>query len=211
MVGRDINIQKTMEITLESIISLVGLFVGGGSIGGFLFWRQTKRKAKAEAALAEAEAKMKEAEAKQAEVVAVNNMQEAYEKMFANVNAYLDDTKEKVEGLRQERDHYKQERDELRENVEKLTKLFYELKTDGERERSKLRVDIQQLRDQMKRVAPLTCGVLHCKLRQLVIISDDGEVKINKPASDATGTVAEPAVDATGTVADVEPLKNDEL
>ena len=54
-----------MEITLEGIVALITLFVGGGSIGGFLFWRQTKRKAKAEAALAEAEAKLKEAEGRE--------------------------------------------------------------------------------------------------------------------------------------------------
>ena len=57
-----------MEITIEGIVSLFGVLISGGSIGGFLFWRQTKRRAKAEAALAEAEAKLKEAEAKSAEV-----------------------------------------------------------------------------------------------------------------------------------------------
>lgn len=152
-----------MEITLEAIISLIGLFVGGGG-GAFFMWKWQKKKAKAEA--------------ETAEVDTVKSMQEAYEKMFEQVNRYLEDATTKVEGLRQERDHYKQERDDLRENVDKLTKLFYELKTDGERERSKLRVDIQQLRGQLRSVAPLTCGVLQCKLRQLVIISDDGEVKI---------------------------------
>ena len=201
-----------MEITLEGIVALMTLFVGGGSIGGFLFWRQTKRKAKAEAALAEAEAKLKEAEAKekeaeakQAEMVVMENMREAYEKMFANVNAYLDDTQEKVEGMRAERDHYKQERDELRENVEKLTKMFYELKTDGERERSKLRIDIQQLRGQMKSVGPLTCAVTDCKLRQVVIISEDGVVKINKPK------VEKAPAKTSKECKDIEPLKKEDM
>ena len=49
-----------MEITLESIISLVGLLLGGTGIGGFFFWKQKKRKELAEARLAEAEAKLKE-------------------------------------------------------------------------------------------------------------------------------------------------------
>lgn len=209
-----------MEITLEAIISFIGLFIGGGSIGGFLFWRQTKRKAKAEAALAEAEAKLKdaeakqkEAEAKQAEMVVMDNMREAYEKMFANVNHYLDDTKVKVDGLRAERDYYKQERDNLQAAVDKLTKMFYELKTDGERERAKLRVDIQQLRGQLKAVGPLTCAVTDCKLRQLVIISDDGEVKIKKPKKEKpAGTVVSGSpADAPEKPSDIEPLNHDEL
>lgn len=166
-----------MEITLEALISIVTLLVGGTGIGGYLFYKQKKREEEAKARLAEAEAKLKEAEAKQAEVVAVNNMQEAYEKMFTNVNAYLDDTKEKVEGMRQERDHYKQERNELREQVDKLTKLYYELKTEGEKERSDMKRDIARLGRKVEVMTPFMCGDLTCKIRQRVTISDDGTVK----------------------------------
>ena len=38
-----------MEITLEAIIGLISLLVGGTGVGGFLFWRQHKRKEEAEA------------------------------------------------------------------------------------------------------------------------------------------------------------------
>ena len=61
-----------MEITLESIISIISLLIGGGSLGGLLVWRYTRRKAKAEA--------------ENAEVDTVKNMQEAYDKMFGQVN-----------------------------------------------------------------------------------------------------------------------------
>ena len=44
-----------MEITLDAIISLVGLFVGGGG-GAFFTWRYMRRKAKAEAVQAEVDA-----------------------------------------------------------------------------------------------------------------------------------------------------------
>lgn len=37
-----------MEITLDAIISLIGLFIGGGG-GAFFMWRYQRRKAKAEA------------------------------------------------------------------------------------------------------------------------------------------------------------------
>ena len=155
-----------MEITLEAIISLIGLFLGGGA-GAFFTWRWQKKKAKAEA--------------ETAEVDTVKNMQEAYDKMFEQVNRYLEDATGKVEGLRSERDHYKQERDDLRQNVEKITKQLYEWKTEGEKERAELRVQISQLKSQMKAVAPLTCGVLRCKLRQPVLISPDGEVELPDP------------------------------
>ena len=65
-----------MEITLEAIISLIGIIVGGGSIGGFLFWKQTKKRAEAEAKQAEAEAKLKEAEARKAEIEADKEKQD---------------------------------------------------------------------------------------------------------------------------------------
>ena len=38
-----------MEITLEGIVALITLFIGGSGIGGLLTWRWLKKKAKAEA------------------------------------------------------------------------------------------------------------------------------------------------------------------
>ena len=52
-----------MEITLEGIVALITLFIGGSGIGGLVTWRWLKMKAKAEADQAAAEAKQKEAEA----------------------------------------------------------------------------------------------------------------------------------------------------
>lgn len=171
-----------MEITLEAIISLITLFVGGTGIGGFFFWKQKKRKELAEARLAEAVAKLKEAEAKNAEVDNVKSMQEAYEKMFEQVNAYLEDATKKVEGYRQEKDYYKNALEEQREEMKKLTKQVYDIQVDGARKRGELQMSINQLKAQMRNISPLTCGVLQCKLRQPVIISEDGEVDV-KPTS----------------------------
>ena len=71
-----------MEITLEAIISLIGLFIGGTGIGGFFYWRQSKRKAEAEAKLAEAEAKLKEAEVEKAKIEAKKEDQDYYQQFF---------------------------------------------------------------------------------------------------------------------------------
>lgn len=43
-----------MEISLDTIIAILGLFIGGGS-GAFFTWRWQRRKAKAEAKTAEAD------------------------------------------------------------------------------------------------------------------------------------------------------------
>jgi len=142
-----------MEITLEAIISLIGLFVGGGA-GAFFTWRYQRKKAKAEA--------------ESAEIDAAKEMQGLYKQMLADANEYLEDARNKVDGLRQERDHYKQDRDEQRKEIEKLTKLYYEIKTDGERERSRLKVDISRVQNQLKGIIPFTCTVPDCKLRRMM-------------------------------------------
>jgi len=135
-----------MEITLEAIISLVGLFVGGGG-GAFFTWRYMRKKARAEA--------------QQAEVDAAKDMQELYKKMLTDANEYLEDARSKVDGLRQERDHYKQDRNELREQLEKMQKEIYDL-TAGQ----------AQLKNQVAAMRPFLCGDLTCKKRKLAIISD---------------------------------------
>ena len=45
-----------MEISLEAIISIVGLIFGGGGIGALITWRYQKKKARDEAKQAVAEA-----------------------------------------------------------------------------------------------------------------------------------------------------------
>ena len=147
-----------MEITLEAIISFIGLFVGGGA-GAFFTWRYQKKKAKAEA--------------ESAEIDAAKEMQGLYKQMLNDANEYLEDARNKVDGLRQERDHYKQDRDELRVKVDNLVKMFYELKTTSEKERAQLRVDISTLQSQLKGMVAMTCSVQDCKLRQIILFDFD--------------------------------------
>lgn len=149
-----------MEITLEAIISFIGLFVGGGA-GAFFTWRYQKKKAKAEA--------------ESAEIDAAKEMQGLYKQMLNDANEYLDDARQKVDGLRQERDHYKQDRDELRMKVDNIVKMFYELKTTSEKERAQLRVDIATLQSQLRGMVAMTCSVQDCKLRQIILFDSDGK------------------------------------
>lgn len=154
-----------MEITLEAIISLVGLFVGGGG-GAFFMWRWQRKKAKAEA--------------ETAEVDTVKSMQEAYEKMFQQVNNYLDDATSKVEGMRKERDHYKKERDDTREQFDKFNRNVMEWKANTDKTIDELRRQVARNGRQLEMMRPFMCGDLSCKYRQRVTISDDGVVKAQK-------------------------------
>ena len=98
-----------MEITLEAIISLLGLFVGGGG-GAFFMWKWQRRKAKAEA--------------REAETAATKELQDLYQQMLADAKADREDRLAQNEELRSERDHYKTERNELRDEVEKLLAYY---------------------------------------------------------------------------------------
>jgi chromosome segregation ATPase len=167
-----------MEITLSEIISLVGLLVGGSSIGGFLFWRQTKRRAKAEASLAEAEAKLKEAEAKSAEVDMAQKVQDTYQEILEYKQKEVEDNHRLISELREDRDHYKKGYTEIRDELEKLTKEFYEFKRNTENERQKMKSDILRNTRMAESSRPFMCALAQeCSKCVPVIISEDGEVE----------------------------------
>jgi uncharacterized protein YjgD (DUF1641 family) len=112
-----------MEITLEAIISLLGLFVGGGG-GCFFTWRWMNRRAKAEA-------KEKEAEAKSAEVDMAQKVQDTYQEMLEDKNKEVEDNHRLIAELREDRDHYKKGYVEMRDEVDKLFARMYEDRVNG--------------------------------------------------------------------------------
>jgi len=154
-----------MEITLDAIISLLGLFIGGGG-GAFFTWRYLRRKAKAEAVTAE--------------VDAAKDMQDMYQQMLEDAKRDREDRREQVEELRKDRDHYKQERDELRDRMEKLMHSFMEWRVEADNDRSKMKMDIAKLGRKVETMVPFMCGNLTCKDRQRVVLSEDGTIKQQK-------------------------------
>ena len=139
-----------MEITLEAIISFIGLFVGGGA-GAFFTWRYQRKKAKAEA--------------EQAEVDAEKDKQDYYQQLLEDYKSHHDE-------LRSEREHYKNERNELRDKVEKMDAEMRNMKrlwTDKEIETDR---KIAQLGRRVEAMRPFLCGDLKCKKRQLVQLLD---------------------------------------
>ena len=155
-----------MEITLEAIISLIGLFLSGGA-GAFFTWKWQKRKAKAEAVTAE--------------VDAAKDMQDLYQQMLADTKEEREDRKRQIMELRAERDHYKDERNELRERMEKLTRSFMDWRMEADNDRSKMKMDIAKLGRKVETMVPFMCGNLQCKDRQRVVLSDDGTVRTKRP------------------------------
>ena len=159
-----------MEITLEAIISLLGLFVGGGG-GCFFTWRWMNRRARAEA-------KEKEAEAKSAEVDMAQKVQDTYQEMLEDKQKEVADNQRLIAELREDRDHYKRGYIEMRDEVEKLSKDFYDFKRDTENERQKMKSDIARNTRIAESSRPFMCGLApDCAKCVPVIISDEGTVK----------------------------------
>ena len=163
---------------MEGIIALITLFVGGSGIGGLLTWRWLKKKAKAEADQAAAEAKQKEAEAKAAEVELAQKIQDTYQEILEDKQKEVEDNHRLIAELREDRDHYKKGYVEMRDEVDKLTKEFYDFKRDTMKEREKMKSDIARNTRIAESSRPFMCGLApECANCVPVIISDEGTVK----------------------------------
>ena len=170
-----------MEITLEGIVALVTLFIGGSGIGGLVTWKWLKMKAKAEADQAAAEAKQKEAEAKAAEIEMAQKVQDTYQEMLEDKNKEVEDNHRLIAELREDRDHYKKGYVEMRDEVEKLSKDFYDFKQSTIKEREKMKSDIARNTRIAESSRPFMCGLApDCAKCVPVIISDEGTVKPNE-------------------------------
>ena len=177
-----------MEITLEAIISLIGLFIGGTGIGGFFYWRQSKRKAEAEAKLAEAEAKLKEAEVEKAKIETAKERQDYYQQLAKDLAEDREDRKRQNDELRQERDHYKNERNEYREQLSKLTDEFRDFRRKSEDDMDALKRTQARQGRMIEAMRPFMCGDLKCPNRQRVTTLDaealERTIHINEEQND---------------------------
>ena len=159
-----------MEITLEAIISLLGLFVGGGG-GCFFTWRWMNRRAKAEA-------KEKEAEAKSAEVDMAQKVQDTYQEMLEDKQKEVADNQRLIAELREDRDHYKQGYVEFRDQLDKLSKEFRDFRSKTEDERATMKRDIARNGRMLEALSPFTCGLAQkCPKCVPVTVSATGELE----------------------------------
>ena len=140
-----------MEITVDTIIAILGLFIGGGG-GAFFTWRWQRKKAKAEA--------------ENAEIDAAKELQDMYQQMLADAKTDREDRKAQIDELRQERDHYKNDRNELRDRLdatdEKIRSLEHTVARNGR---------------QIEAMRPFLCYASGCRKRQLVELLDHATSK----------------------------------
>lgn len=142
-----------MEITLDSIIGILGLLFGGGALGGIFTWRWQRKKAKAEA--------------QTEEVNMAKAVQDAYQQMLADKETDLEDRKKVIAELREERDHYKNDRNELRDRLDNTDKTVRDL----QREVARNGRIVEQMR-------PFICYDQRCKNRVRVMVSECAAAEI---------------------------------
>ena len=167
-----------MEISLDAIISLITIFVGGTGATGFFFWRQHKRKEEAEVRAAEAEAKLKEVETKAAEVDMAMKVQDTYQQILDDKQKEVEDNHRLINELREDRDHYKQGYVEFRDQLDKLSKEFRDFRTQTEDERAAMKRDIERNTRMLEKLSPFACGLApECRKCVPVTISATGELE----------------------------------
>lgn len=141
-----------MEISIETIVSIIGLLAGGGGIGGWLTFRYTRRKEKAEA--------------ESAETTATKEVQDVYQQLISDVKADRDEQRQYISELKDDRRHLREERDELRDRIDKTDETVRQLQK-----------EVARNCRMVEGLRPFMCGLLGCKDRKPVTISADGEVK----------------------------------
>jgi predicted RNase H-like nuclease (RuvC/YqgF family) len=166
-----------MEFTLDSIMSIGGLLLGGSGVGAFFTWRWVRRKAAAEA--------------KSAEIDMAQKVQDTYQEMLEAKNKEVEDNHRLIAELREDRDHYKQGYIEMREALDKLGREFRNFRNETEEERSQMKRDIARNGRQIETMRPLLCGRRGCADRLPVTLSAEGEVKPKKSKKEekTNGTV----------------------
>jgi len=160
-----------MEFSLDSIISIATLLIGGGG-GAFFTWRWQRAKAKAEAGQAEAEAEKAKYEAIQSAATATKEIQDSYQQLLADMKAdreeqrsYAEEQKQYIAELKEDRKHLRQDRDELRKRQDMLEETV-----------RTLQADVARNGRMVECMRPFLCGRQGCPDRVSVTISADGAV-----------------------------------
>lgn len=143
-----------MEFSLDTIINIVTLLVGGGG-GAFFTWRYQRRRAKAEAMDSEA--------------TATEKVQDVYQQLIEDVKADRDEQKRYIAELKEDRRHLREDRDELRKRQDEL-----------EEQVRGLQREVARNGRQLECLRPFLCGRRNCPDRVPVTISDEGVVEARR-------------------------------
>ena len=94
-----------MEFSIDTLLGILGLFIGGGG-GAFFTWRWQRKKAQAEAETAEA--------------TAAKEMQDMYQQLIRDVKEDRADQRTYIDELKADRNHYKEERNMMRDRLDSM-------------------------------------------------------------------------------------------
>lgn len=145
---------------MDSIIGILGLFIGGGG-GAFFTWRWQRKKAKAEAKTAEADA--------------AKELQDVYQQLINDIKTDREEQKAYIGELKEDRAHLRRDRDDLRKRQDELEESVRNLQR-----------EVARNSRMVEFMRPLLCGREGCLLREHVTISEQGIVKpISTPTQPA--------------------------
>ena len=144
-----------MDITIDTLISLAGLFIGGGG-GAFFTWRWMRRKAKAEA--------------QTEEVNMAKEVQDTYQQMLKDKDVEVQDKNRIIKELREDRDHYRQMVSEMVKRQDKTDETVRDLQ-----------MQVARNGRMVEMMRPFQCYDLKCKKRQRVPTSECEAVELPTP------------------------------
>lgn len=147
-----------MEITLDTIIAIASLFLGGGG-GAFFTWRYQRSKAKAEA--------------EQAETTAAKEMQDVYQQLIDDVKKDRADQRAYIDELKDDRNALREERNKMQKRLGQLSDEIEDLK----------RVQARQGR-QIEAMRPFLCADLKCPHRAIMQWSDLNNTTLPAPGKE---------------------------
>ena len=141
-----------MEITIDTLISFAGLFIGGGG-GAFFTWRWMRRKAKAEA--------------QTEEVNMAKEVQDTYQQMLKDKDVEVQDKNRIIKELREDRDHYRQMVSEMVKRQDKTDETVRDLQ-----------MQVARNGRMVEMMRPFQCYDLKCKKRIRVPTSECEAVEL---------------------------------
>ena len=116
-----------------------------------------------------AERRKSEAEAGSAETATTKEVQDVYQQLISDVKADRDEQRQYISELNNDRRQLREERDELRERIDRTDETVRQLQR-----------EVARNGRMVEAMRPFLCGLMSCKHRQPMTISETGEVKTNR-------------------------------
>lgn len=116
-----------------------------------------------------AERRKSEAEAGSAETAATKEVQDVYQQLISDVKVDRDEQRQYISELKNDRRQLREERDELRERIDRTDETVRQLQR-----------EVARNGRMVEAMRPFLCGLMRCKQRQPMTISETGEVKTNR-------------------------------